>query len=81
MHENVAERVVAGVFDGGSAALGQEHLRGEPQGVLSAHCDKDFIGLRDDAAARQSVAGDKLDQFGIVLIVVIGGEGLKILGP
>ena len=78
LRQDIAQRVVAGVFDRGQPPLRQQHLRRQPQGILRAQRHEDFRWSRDDPAARQGVAGDEFHKLRIVLIIVIRGQRREV---
>jgi len=79
--ENVAQRVITGIFECCAAALCEQDLCGQPQRVLCAQSDQDLLWPRGDTAAWQGVTGDEFDQLRIVLVVVVGGQRGEVALP
>ena len=59
-------------------ALGQEYLSREPERILRPHRDEYLFGRCRNSTAWQRVAGNKLDQLWVVLIVVVRGHRAEV---
>ena len=77
--EDRAQSGIAGIFHGGGAALVEQHLRAEPQRILRAQRDQDLFRTGEDAAPRQRMLRDELDQLRVVALVIVGRDGGKFL--
>ena len=76
--QDIAQSMIAGVFNRCFSALGKQHLRGQPKRILGSECDQYLFWAGNDAAPWQRVTRDKLDQLWIILIVIIGGQRGKV---
>ena len=74
LREDITQSMIAGVLNRGFAALCQQYLSGQPQGILGSECDQYFLWTGNDSAPRQSVPCDEFNQLRIILIVLISGQ-------
>ena len=74
LREDITQSMIAGVLNRGFAALCQQYLSGQPQGILGSECDQYFLRAGNDAAPGQCVPCNKLNQLRIILIVIISGQ-------